>query len=121
MNRMIPFPEAVQNEISSSEHWPNSRDIGMMNGRSTYEVIKKVGLRNHNWPRKLIQFITGHGPFPSYLFRFGKHTDNCCACGEFGTSLHYATKCRITLYYHLRCPADLYIEAWMKSITNPAY
>ncbi|GBN00205.1 hypothetical protein AVEN_213891-1 [Araneus ventricosus] len=21
---------------------------------------------NHNWQRQLIQFITGHGPFPSY-------------------------------------------------------
>ncbi|GBN27346.1 hypothetical protein AVEN_110854-1, partial [Araneus ventricosus] len=100
--------------------WQRHWDDGF-NGRSTYEVIKKVGLRNHNWPRQLIQFITGHGPFPSYLFRFGKPPDNCCVCGELVKPLHCATKCRITLYYHLRCPADLYIEAWMKSITNPAY
>ncbi|GBM38320.1 hypothetical protein AVEN_158349-1 [Araneus ventricosus] len=89
-----------------------------INCRSTYEIIKKVGLRNHNWPRQLIQFITGHGPFPSYLFRFGKHPDNYCACGEPGTPFHYATKCRLTLSYHLKCPADQHIEAWLKSITN---
>ncbi|GBN04530.1 hypothetical protein AVEN_256371-1 [Araneus ventricosus] len=81
-------------------------------------VIKKVGLRNHNWPRQLIQFITGHEPFPSYLFPFVKLQDKCSACGEPGTPLHYATQCRLTLSYHLRCPAVQHIEAWMKSITN---
>ncbi|GBL93418.1 hypothetical protein AVEN_219525-1 [Araneus ventricosus] len=54
----------------------------------------------------------------SYLFRFGKHPDNCCACREPGTPLHYATKCRLTLSYHLKCPADQHKEAWLKSITN---
>ncbi|GBN88636.1 hypothetical protein AVEN_224931-1 [Araneus ventricosus] len=56
--------------------------------------------------------------FPSYLFRFGIHPDNCCACGEPGTPFHYATKCRLTLSYHLKCPADQHKEAWLKSITN---
>ncbi|GBN51575.1 hypothetical protein AVEN_175045-1 [Araneus ventricosus] len=63
-------------------------------------------------------FITGHGPFPSYLFQFGKPPDNCCARREPGTPLLYATKCRLTHSYHLRCPADQHIEAWMKLITN---
>ncbi|GBM00323.1 hypothetical protein AVEN_32662-1 [Araneus ventricosus] len=26
----VPFPEAVQNKISSSEHWPSGRGVGMM-------------------------------------------------------------------------------------------
>ncbi|GBM28070.1 hypothetical protein AVEN_35887-1 [Araneus ventricosus] len=68
-----------------------------INGRTAYEVIKKVGLRNHYWARQLIQFIAGHGPLPSYLFIFGKHPHNCCTCGEACTPLHYATKCRLTL------------------------
>ncbi|GBN87798.1 hypothetical protein AVEN_262282-1 [Araneus ventricosus] len=51
-------------------------------------------------------------------FRFGKHPDNCCACGETGTPFHYATKCRLTLSYRLKCPADQHTEAWLKSITN---
>ncbi|GBL92668.1 hypothetical protein AVEN_119069-1 [Araneus ventricosus] len=89
-----------------------------INGRSTYEVIKKVGLLNHYWPRQLIQFVTGYGHFPSYRFRFGKHPDNCCACGEPGTPLHYTTKCRLTLSYHLRCPADQYIEDLLNFITR---
>ncbi|GBM18366.1 hypothetical protein AVEN_72717-1 [Araneus ventricosus] len=97
--------------------WQRSWDDGI-NGRSTYEIIKKVGLRNHNWPRQLIQFITGHGPFPSYLFRFGKHPGNCCVCGEPGIPFHYTIKYRLTLSYHLRYRADQHIEAWMKSVTN---
>ncbi|GBO10900.1 hypothetical protein AVEN_235716-1 [Araneus ventricosus] len=58
------------------------------------------------------------GSYHPIFFRFGKHPDNCCACGEPGTSLLYATKCRLTLSYHLRCPEDQHIEAWMKLITN---
>ncbi|GBO01509.1 hypothetical protein AVEN_181646-1 [Araneus ventricosus] len=65
--------------------WQRRWDDGI-NGFSTYEVIKKVGLRNPHWPRQLIRFITGHGPFPSYLFRFGKHPYNCCACGVPGVT-----------------------------------
>ncbi|GBM43288.1 hypothetical protein AVEN_220820-1 [Araneus ventricosus] len=42
--------------------WQRRWDDGI-NSRSTYEIIKKVGLRNHNWPRQLIQFITGHPIF----------------------------------------------------------
>ncbi|GBN21044.1 hypothetical protein AVEN_75948-1 [Araneus ventricosus] len=77
--------------------WQRRWDDGI-NGRSTYEIIKKVGLRNHNWPRQLIQFITGRLPFPSYLFRFGKHPHNCCVCGEPGTHFHYTIKYRLTLF-----------------------
>ncbi|GBN30844.1 hypothetical protein AVEN_137190-1 [Araneus ventricosus] len=97
--------------------WQRRWDDGI-NGRSAYEIIRKVGLRNHNCPRQFIQFITGHGPFPSYLFRFGTQQDNCCACEEPGTPFHYATNCRLKLSYHLKCPADQHIEAWLKSITN---
>ncbi|GBM87251.1 hypothetical protein AVEN_31981-1 [Araneus ventricosus] len=90
----------------------------MNNGRSTYEVIKKVGLRNHYWPGQLVQFITGQGPFPSYLFRFGKQPDNCCACGESGHLFTMPPSAASRIFYHLRFPAYQDIEVWMKSITN---
>ncbi|GBM10333.1 hypothetical protein AVEN_131072-1 [Araneus ventricosus] len=88
------------------QQWDEHKSV-----RSTHNVLKKVGLQIHNWPRQLTQFITGHGPFPSYLFRFGKHPDDYCACGEVGTPLHYATKCRLTLSHHLRCLADQHRES----------
>ncbi|GBN20159.1 hypothetical protein AVEN_88903-1 [Araneus ventricosus] len=62
--------------------------------------------------------LSGHGPFPSYLFRFEEHPDNCYACGEPGTPFHYTTKCRLTLSFHFKYPVDQHIEAWLKSITN---
>ncbi|GBN39268.1 hypothetical protein AVEN_257252-1 [Araneus ventricosus] len=80
--------------------------------------MKKVGLQNHNWPRQFMKFIIGNGPFPFYLFRFGKHPEKCCACGEPGTPFHYATKFRLTFSYHLRCPADQHTDGWIKSITK---
>ncbi|GBN18580.1 hypothetical protein AVEN_220765-1, partial [Araneus ventricosus] len=33
--------------------WQRRWDDGI-NSRSTYEIVKKVGLRNHNWPRQPI-------------------------------------------------------------------
>ncbi|GBN07505.1 hypothetical protein AVEN_244882-1 [Araneus ventricosus] len=87
-------------------------------GRSTHKVITKVGLRSHNWPSELTQFITGHGPFPFYLYLFGKHPDDNCACGKVGTPIHYVTKCRLTLPLHLKFPAVQHREAWMISVTS---
>ncbi|GBN91653.1 hypothetical protein AVEN_29293-1, partial [Araneus ventricosus] len=72
----LPISSAEQDlKQRALAKWQRRWDDGI-SGRSTYEVIKKAGLRNQYWPRQLIQFITGYGPFPSYLFRFGKHPDN---------------------------------------------
>ncbi|GBM07535.1 hypothetical protein AVEN_100731-1 [Araneus ventricosus] len=71
----MSYPNVIQRQ----RRW----DDGII-GSTIYEVKKKVGLRNHYWPRQLIQFITGHGPHPSYLFLFGKHPDNCCAVENLG-------------------------------------
>ncbi|GBN48215.1 hypothetical protein AVEN_242799-1 [Araneus ventricosus] len=71
---MVPLPRSsAKQDLKQRElaKWQSRLDDGI-NGCSTYEIIKKVGHRNHNWSRQLIQFITGHGPFPSYLFRFEK-------------------------------------------------
>ncbi|GBN79919.1 hypothetical protein AVEN_84349-1 [Araneus ventricosus] len=69
--------------------WQHQWDRGQY-GRTTHEIIQKVNNKSHNWPRQLTQFITGHGPFPVYLHRFGKHQDNFCACGQEGSPFHYA-------------------------------
>ncbi|GBM47499.1 hypothetical protein AVEN_79629-1 [Araneus ventricosus] len=94
------------------------RCVDGINGLSTYQDIKKVGLRNYYWPRQAHTVYHRTLALPILSFRLGKHPGNCCSCGEPGTPLHYATKCRLTLSYLLRCPADQHIEACMKSITN---
>ncbi|GBL98086.1 hypothetical protein AVEN_84588-1 [Araneus ventricosus] len=93
---MVPLPRSsAKHDLKqrAQAKWQKRWDDGI-NGRSTYEVTKKVGIRNRYCPRQLIQFIIGHGHFLYYLFGFGKHPDNCCACGEAGTPLYYDTKWR---------------------------
>ncbi|GBO09339.1 Putative protein in type-1 retrotransposable element R1DM [Araneus ventricosus] len=87
-------------------------------GRSTNKVIPKVSLVTQNWPRQVTQFVTGHGPFPYYLHRFGKHRDPFCACGEEGTPFHYAVSCPLTSSFHLRDPGVQFQDAWHKSVVK---
>ncbi|GBN42932.1 hypothetical protein AVEN_228885-1 [Araneus ventricosus] len=71
----VPFSRSsLKRELKERaiEKWQELRDKEKY-GRSTHKVLHKVELKSHYWPRQLIQFITEHGPFPSYLKRFGKH------------------------------------------------
>ncbi|GBN67813.1 hypothetical protein AVEN_36457-1 [Araneus ventricosus] len=49
-------------------------------------------------------FVSGHGPFPSYLHHFNLRTHENCSCGEKGDPIHYANKCRFTLSWHFQTP-----------------
>ncbi|GBM22055.1 Putative protein in type-1 retrotransposable element R1DM [Araneus ventricosus] len=116
----IPLPRSsIKRELNrkAMERWQLLWDRGK-NGRSTHDVLPKVSNSLHNWPRQVTQFITGHGPFPAYLFRFGKHPDDLCACGQEGTPFHYATACPITESFHLKCPREEHKTAWHKSIVE---
>ncbi|GBM12736.1 hypothetical protein AVEN_228525-1 [Araneus ventricosus] len=61
-------------------------------------------------------FVTGHGPFPSYLHRFNLRTHDNCSCGEKGDPMHYATKCRFTLSCHFQTPTVSLKLQWLKNI-----
>ncbi|CAL1296084.1 unnamed protein product [Larinioides sclopetarius] len=104
----IPIPRSClkRNLKEALSEWQTQWDDETRNGQTTHQVIPKVEGKSHNWPRQLIQFVTGHGPFPAYLHRFGIHPDSYCACGEEGTPFHYATSCHITASYHFTCPQD---------------
>ncbi|GBN68804.1 hypothetical protein AVEN_247109-1 [Araneus ventricosus] len=49
--------------------WQNLWDNGNT-GRSVHKVLKTVHLKPVFWTREEILFVTGHGPFPSFLNRF---------------------------------------------------
>ncbi|GBM53498.1 hypothetical protein AVEN_261271-1 [Araneus ventricosus] len=68
--------------------------------------------------REAILFATGHGPFPSYLYRFRLHHSDISACGEKGDPLHYATSCHVTLSYHLTKPSAENTQIWWKSLLS---
>ncbi|GBL88750.1 hypothetical protein AVEN_158886-1 [Araneus ventricosus] len=61
-------------------------------------------------------FVTGHGPFPSYLHRFNLRTHDNCSRGEIGDPMHYATKCRFTLSWHFQTPTVSLKLQWLKNI-----
>ncbi|GBN37803.1 hypothetical protein AVEN_102207-1 [Araneus ventricosus] len=84
--------------------WQNLWDNGNT-GRSVHKVFKTVSLKPVFWTREEILFVTGHGPFPSFLNRFHLSDSDSCACGEVGDPIHYATSCPLTLSWHIRKPS----------------
>ena len=58
------------------EYWDNSEK-----GRDTYRIIKVD--RNYLCKNQVsLYFLTGHGSFPSYLFKIKKKDDDLCICGS---------------------------------------
>ncbi|GBL94037.1 hypothetical protein AVEN_185013-1 [Araneus ventricosus] len=88
-----------------------------INGRSTYEVTKKVRLRNHYWQRQLIQFITEHGSSHLIFSDLENTRTTAVPVENLARLFTIPSKYHLTLSYHLMCPADQHIEACMKSIT----
>ncbi|GBM00422.1 hypothetical protein AVEN_179231-1 [Araneus ventricosus] len=78
----------------------------------------RVTLPPASWSRESIPFSTGHGPFPSYPYRFRLHHSDICACGEKGDPLHYATSCHMTLSYHFTKPSAENTQLWWKSLLS---
>lgn len=53
----------------------------------------------------MMHFLTGHQPYPTNLYRFGRHDPPYCECGEEGTHLPRADsrpKTTAGKYQHLR-------------------
>ncbi|GBM94285.1 hypothetical protein AVEN_154618-1 [Araneus ventricosus] len=53
----------------SLKRWQEDCDSGD-SGRSIFNILPKASLTQPTWSRESILFATGHGPFPSYLYRF---------------------------------------------------
>ena len=87
----IPYPisylkKNISKKIDTDwqEHWDNSEK-----GRDTYKIIKKIN-RNYLCKNQVsLYFLTGHGSFPSYLFKINKKDDDLCVCGSTGNPQHY--------------------------------
>ncbi|GBL86294.1 hypothetical protein AVEN_132015-1 [Araneus ventricosus] len=88
-------------------------------GRSTHDIVPRVSNKPVGWNREELMFVTGHGPFPSYLRRFNLRTNDNCSCGEKGDPMHYATKCRFTLSWHFQTPTvSLKLQRLKNILTN---
>lgn len=57
-----------------------------------------TGRRNADYitpTRGLVHFLTGHGPYPQNLHRFGQRETPNCECGEFGSPEHMVYACTL--------------------------
>ncbi|GBN40056.1 hypothetical protein AVEN_88064-1 [Araneus ventricosus] len=103
---LLPKPHSyLKSEVKSAalsirqDNWDNEET-----GLSTHDIVPRVSNKPVGWNREEIMFVTGHGPFPSYLHRFNLRTHDNCSCGEKGDPIHYATKCPFTLSWHFQTP-----------------
>lgn len=90
-NEKIPYPPSYLNKLLKQEiltqwqdHWNNSNT-----GRATFNFIPKVSHKLIHEDTIVFYFISGHGSFPTFLFRINKHHTNLCDCGREGSPLHY--------------------------------
>ncbi|GBN58453.1 hypothetical protein AVEN_161348-1 [Araneus ventricosus] len=95
--------------------WQDDWDNGET-GRSTHDIVPRVSNKPVGRNREEIMFVTGHGPFPSYLLSFSLRTHDNCSCGEKGDPIHYATKCPLTLSWHFQTPTVSLKLRWLKNI-----
>ncbi|GBN26351.1 hypothetical protein AVEN_233387-1 [Araneus ventricosus] len=68
--------------------------------------------------RPKIMFVTGQGPFSTYLKRFNITSSDSCGFGNLGNALHYATRCLFTTSYHRTRPSADLEPLWWKRIIN---
>ncbi|GBM73460.1 hypothetical protein AVEN_189127-1 [Araneus ventricosus] len=69
---LLPKPLSyLKAEIKSAalSIWQDNWDNGET-GRSKHDIVPRFSNKPVGWNREEIMFVTGHGPFPSYLLRF---------------------------------------------------
>ncbi|GBL87895.1 hypothetical protein AVEN_192068-1 [Araneus ventricosus] len=98
----------------SLNKWQQDWDSGDT-GRAIFNILPKATLTPALWSRESILFATGHGPFPSYLYRFLFHHSDICTCGEKGDD---TTSCHMTLSYHFTKPSAENTQLWWKSVLS---
>ncbi|GBM06608.1 Putative protein in type-1 retrotransposable element R1DM [Araneus ventricosus] len=69
------------------------------NGRHTHKYIFQVRLKVPNFSPFVTQFLTDHGRFPAYFYRFNLSREYSCCCGGFGNAEHYILECPFTKKY----------------------
>ncbi|GBL85490.1 hypothetical protein AVEN_34656-1 [Araneus ventricosus] len=96
-----------------NEYW-NSYDSA--SGIRVRGYINQVSPKFLIHNKFLIYFLSGHGPFPSYLHRFKFLDSPHCICGMLGDADHYIFSCSLTKEFHLIKPADEHKKAWFNNL-----
>ncbi|GBL55586.1 hypothetical protein AVEN_250688-1 [Araneus ventricosus] len=96
-----------------NEYW-NSYDSA--SGIRVRGYINQVSPKFLIHNKFLIYFLSGHGPFPSYLHRFKFLDSPHCICGMLGDADHYIFSCSLTKEFHLIKPADEHKKALFNNL-----
>ncbi|KAF8767502.1 Retrovirus-related Pol polyprotein type-1 like protein [Argiope bruennichi] len=77
------------------EEWQNEW-ASTTKGPQTHQYLPKVSTKIKTFHPSIIQFLSGHGMFPSYFKKFGITDNPLCDCGDVGTADHYVFECVLT-------------------------
>lgn len=91
--------------------WSNSRK-----GRDTYSLVPIIGRCFWDVSSQIIQLLTGHGPFPAYLYRINKLDDPDCVCGEYGEGEHFLFPCGVYTSEFFRQPSLEKRMIWIQKL-----
>ncbi|GBO01829.1 hypothetical protein AVEN_255447-1 [Araneus ventricosus] len=119
----IPAPRNHIKSLLQKEsiiRWQKEWDNGET-GRSVHNVLPKVKTTPTPGQRPEIMFVTGHGPFPTYLKRFNIRSSDSCGCGNLGNPLHYATTQLKKIFKKKICSKYLQIFLQVSLIINCIY
>ncbi|GBL89422.1 hypothetical protein AVEN_225929-1 [Araneus ventricosus] len=119
---MLPYSGSFDQNffsVNCFKKWQKLWNNGNI-GRSVHKILKTVHLKPAFWTLEEILFVTGHGPFPSFLNSFHLSDNDSCTCGEVGDPIHYATACPLTLSWHIRKPSTSLESLWYQGVLeNP--
>ncbi|GBM45983.1 hypothetical protein AVEN_173950-1 [Araneus ventricosus] len=97
--------------IDWQRHWEGSKT-----GNRVREFVPFVDLKLLTHNRFLLFFVSGHGPFPLYLFRFKILNSPNCVCGGLGSPDHFVFDCPLTAKFHMTAPTGDNKKLWFKSV-----
>ncbi|GBN96432.1 Putative protein in type-1 retrotransposable element R1DM [Araneus ventricosus] len=120
--QIIDIPKShIKNLLKNSmlQAWQTEWTEGTT-GRIVHDVIPEVKQRLTQWRREDYIFFTGHGPFGQFRKRFRLLQTPNCACGMYGSPLHYVTECVLTSSWHLKKPAPQFQKQWYKQVAANA-
>ncbi|KAK9701516.1 Reverse transcriptase (RNA-dependent DNA polymerase) [Popillia japonica] len=74
-------------------HIPLYNIRGYMNGVMATMVTYGASVWAQKARQGLLQFLTGHGPYQNYLYKYQLSQTDICVCGQLGTPEHILFEC----------------------------
>ncbi|XP_035225305.1 uncharacterized protein LOC118197859 [Stegodyphus dumicola] len=101
VSALIP-PSFLKRQLRDigNKQWQHEWENGDT-GRRTFEFYPVVDKERLQAIPPLVNYITGHGPFPTFFYKRAISMTEACVCGEIGSPDHYVFNCSLTTSHHL--------------------